>query len=156
MIDRNKEITKRIDEKRHVAGLFPKIRKIIQEYDGKCYDKRFPELIRERTGERVFAQNLQNYYAVYVYGEGCRSYTLFRIEKTTDGRKPRINATAAIAEYSKNREVWLQQAADLEKGAEIAPMIKEQITELLKKINVLGGSIPYEIAEMYNIKHYYY
>lgn len=73
MIDRNKEITKSIDEKRHVAALFPKIRKIIQEYDGKCYDKRFPDRYYD---EETAKKTVESYEKITGYFHGKPSQVM--------------------------------------------------------------------------------
>lgn len=137
---------------RDAAALYPKIKKVIQSFDKKVFNKRLETALQEGTGARVFVENRPNMIDVHVYG-GPRStwITLAILSKDDfiDGK--RIDAGKLIESLTDHRNTLLQTAARYEKQIEEIDQIKIQIKQIKKLLNDVLEPYDYTMRDIYGI-----
>ena len=135
---------------RDAAGLLPAIREVCNKFDGKVYNKRFPEALEKATGKHIYAEKRYKYIHLSLYHDGAYGYdTLFSldIDKMQDGK--RINASEAIKDAIEKRNQFLKNAADIEKVKENADIIRFQLEQIEKALDGITKDIPYEARDIY-------
>lgn len=53
---------------RDAAALYPKIKKVIQSFDKKVFNKRLETALQNETGARVYIENRPNMIDVHIFG----------------------------------------------------------------------------------------
>lgn len=154
--DQNKHISEIIKENREAAQLFPEIRKVIQNFDGKVYNIRFQKALQDATGKYIWAKyNDYGSYggnvSIYICGNANRIYTLatIRREDMKDGK--RIDAEKMIASARVNRESHLKKAYKMEQSMQQIDVIKKQIQDIEQLLKAVTSPLDYEIRDTYNI-----
>ncbi len=148
--ERTERINDIADGYMRAAALYPYIVDVLKDFDGKCFNRRINEAIHDRSGENIYTDQLGSFIEIYCYSDGKR-HTLFRIKKSDDGSKTRINAEECIVSANEYRINHLQKAEGMKKALIDGPIVKNKIEELAKKINELADSLPYEAREYYRI-----
>lgn len=137
---------------RDAADLYPKIKKVIQSFDKKVFNKRLETALQNETGARVFVENRPNMIDVHVYG-GPRStwITLAILQKDdfVDGK--RIDAGKLIESLTDHRNTLLKTAARYEKQIEEIDQIKIQIKQIKKLLNDVLEPYDYTMRDIYGI-----
>lgn len=141
-----------IKEKREAAAMFPALCEVIRAFDGKIYNKRLDNAIRERLGRSVFTQNKQGAYNsalwVYVYTDSHDTITLLWINIPDDKR---INANDFIDCAKNTRDNLLKEAAHTE---QIIPTIETRKTQIEYIKNLLSGvldDLTYEEKDIFGL-----
>ena len=136
---------------RDAAALYPKIKKVIQSFDKKVFNKRLETALQEGTGARVFVENRPNLIDIHVYGPHSNWITLATLSKDDfiDGK--RINAEKLIESLTENRNRLLQTAARYEKQIEEIDNVKEQIKQIKKLLNDVLEPYDYTMRDLYGI-----
>lgn len=141
-----------IETYRKAAALYPAIKKVIQNFDKKVFNKRLETALQEGTGAQVYVYNRPNMIDIHMYG-GPRStwITLATLSKDDfiDGK--RINAEKLIGSLTENRNRLLQTAARYEKQIEEIDRVKEQLKILKKQIAGVLEPYDYTIRDIYGI-----
>lgn len=141
-----------IDAYRKAAALYPAIKKVIQNFDKKVFNKRLETALQEGTGARVFVENRPNMIDVHVYG-GPRStwitLAILQKEDFVDGK--RIDAGKLIESLTDHRNTLLQTAARYEKQIEEIDQIKIQIKQIKKLLNDVLEPYDYTMRDIYGI-----
>lgn len=137
---------------RDAAALYPKIKKVIQSFDKKVFNKRLETALQNETGARVFIENRLNMIDVHVYG-GPRStwITLAILSKDDfiDGK--RINAEKLIESLTDHRNTLLQTAARYEKQIDEIEQVKEQIKQIKHLLCNVLEPYDYTMRDIYGI-----
>jgi hypothetical protein len=85
------------------------------------------------------------------YPFGSHRIIWILLDKLTDGK--RINAEAFIESLTDYRERLLKEAAELENALPVIDQTKNQLEQLLETYRKIYKTIPYEIADYWNIKY---
>lgn len=155
---RQKAVETTAKEYRAAAGLFPAIRNVLEQFDGKMLNCRLEKALQEATGRRVYVKKEYNRVEVYYYGTtytGSSYITLAQIplDALPDGK--RIPAALLVKSAREQRERHLKDAAALETTAENMEAIKQQIKYFIDQANKLSNGLPYELRDIYGIKYIY-
>lgn len=136
---------------RDAAALYPKIKKVIQSFDRKVFNKRLETALQEGTGARVFVENRPNLIDIHVYGPHSNWITLAILQKEdfVDGK--RIDAGKLIESLTDHRNTLLQTAARYEKQIEEIDQIKIQIKQIKKLLNDVLEPYDYTMRDIYGI-----
>ena len=153
-------IKKTIAEYRAAAGLFPVIRKVLEQFDGKVFNCRLEKALQDATGRRLYVKKDSYRLEIYYYGDTYSSgsswisLAMIPVDSLADGK--RIPAALLIDSARKQREKHLKDAAALEESAGKIHEVKNQIKYFIEQANKLSGVLPYELRDVYGIKYLYY
>lgn len=141
---------------REAAALYPKIKKVIQSFDKKVFNKRLETALQEGTGARVFVENRPNLIDIHVYGPHSNWITLAILQKDdfVDGK--RINAEKLIESLTDHRNTLLQTAARYEEQIEQIDQVKEQLKQIDKLIKDVLAPYDYTMRDIYGINKRFY
>lgn len=136
---------------RDAAALYPKIKKVIQSFDKKVFNKRLETALQEGTGARVFVENRLNLIDIHVYGPHSNWITLAILQKEDfiDGK--RINAEKLIDSLTDHRNTLLKTAARYEKQIEEIDQVKEQIKQIKHLLCNVLEPYDYTMRDIYGI-----
>lgn len=136
---------------RDAAALYPAIKKVVQSFDKKVYNKRLQTAIQEATGARVYIENRPNMIDIHMYGPHSNWITLGILlkEDMQDGK--RINAEKLIESLTDNRNKLLQTAARYEQQIKEIDQVKEQIKQLKHLLCNVLEPYDYTMRDIYGI-----
>ena len=136
---------------RDAAALYPKIKKVIQSFDKKVFNKRLETALQEWTGARVFVENRPNLIDIHVYGPHSNWITLAILQKEdfVDGK--RIDAGKLIESLTDHRNTLLQTAARYEKQIDEIEQVKEQIKQIKHLLCNVLEPYDYTMRDIYGI-----
>lgn len=145
-----------IDCYRGAAALYPRLKKVVQEFDGKVFNKRLQTALQDGTGARVYVDNRPNMIDVHIYGPHSNWITLGILLKDdmTDGK--RINAEKLIESLTDHRNALLQTAARYEEQIEQIDQVKEQLKQIEKQLKAVLEPYDYTIRDIYSINKRFY
>lgn len=165
---KKEELMKRAAIRRAAASHIKDVKKVILDYDGKVYNKKFDEAISAiRTPDGyMFSCYRDSYNRVTISGydkgtsysdrTGILSFKASAGEETpyiTD--KKRIKADAFIETLNSTYENLLTEAKSYEDAAVNLEKILSQVETLKKALNAISESLPYGAIEMIGLKRYY-
>lgn len=136
---------------RDAAALYPAIKKVVQSFDKKVYNKRLQTAIQEATGARVFIENRPNMLDIHMYGPHSNWITLGILLKEDMADGKRINADKLIESLTDNRNKLLQTAARYEQQIKEIDQVKEQIKQLKHLLCNVLEPYDYTIRDIYGI-----
>ena len=141
---------------RDAAALYPTIKKVIQSFDKKVFNKRLETAIRDEAGKGVFVENKPGYIDIHMFGPHNEWLTLARISKDEliDGK--RINAEKLTESLTTQREQFLKKAALYERQMHEIDQVKIQINQLKKQFEALLEPYDYTIRDIYGINKRFY
>lgn len=137
---------------REAAALFPAIRAVLEDFDGKVLNCRLEKALRERTGKHICVNKRYKFLEITVYLPGCQYEIYFcsiELASMPDGK--RIPAALMIENARERREKMLEKAAELENGLTNVSEWKTQLAYLERQINRIRSQIPYEIQDAFNL-----
>lgn len=149
----------KIDEYRQQANIFATVRPVIESYNGKVYNKRFSEALKQAVSESgyIYSEKGANgrrfwiHYSPKGHGYNYRTICNMAIDDAlTNGKK--INAAAILDSMRDTRAELLKKAAELEEVGRHAEEIKAQIEMLENTISAVLAPLSYEARELYEIK----
>ena len=149
--DQDKAAAALIKERREVASLFPAVRKVFEQFDGKCFNCRVPKALSEAAGKRICAEWRGDFLDFYHYSYGGRCYWIARIGRKDMPDGKRLDAKKLIESASACRTELLKGAADLERISEQVDSIKDQLKQLEKTVDSIVNDIPWEAREIWNL-----
>ena len=148
---------------RKTAAAFPIVRRVIESFNGKCFNCRLNNALKEAISQEIPGSYIYcekkneralsiNYCVPGANGSrGWQSICWIPVEKAfTDGK--RINAAAIIDAMREKRAELLKKAYDIEETGRNAESIKAQLEQIKSAYNHIVDSIPYEAREEYKIK----
>ena len=136
---------------RDAAALYPAIKKVVQSFDKKVYNKRLQTAIQEATGARVYIENRPNMIDIHMYGPHSNWITLGILLKEDMADGKRINADKLIESLTDNRNKLLQTAARYEQQIKEIDQVKEQIKQLKHLLCNVLEPYDYTIRDIYGI-----
>lgn len=154
--DQDKAIRSQAVAYREAANLFPQIRKVIEDFNGKCFNCRFEKAIQEATGQRVFVKKeYERFLNIYTYKpHSGEQLTLAHIKLEDMPEGKRIPGDLLIESLKSCRERFLREAADLEGMIEKADFIKEQLQYFKSQIDKIVSTIPYKARDIYHLDYH--
>ena len=152
--EKKKEIEKRIRACREMSTLFPIIRSVAEEFDGKVFNCRFEKALQSKR-PRIYVEKRFQWLEINAFSEepGCRQFTLaqIKISDMPDGK--RIPADLIIDAARKKRESLLRQATEMERDAAEADEKRHQLEYFKSQIDKIRDSICYEVRDIYNLDY---
>lgn len=154
----NEKVQSIIDGYRNAAALLPIIRRICLQFDGKVFNKRMREALREavksETGLNLCWDTYREYskgQCAYVYNGGryCSQHTVLQVVLNDEKR---LDAAKSIEDAAKKREKLLTEAAEIEEVESNMPQIREQLDYVEKLQRKLLDGIPYVLKDVYGLR----
>ena len=155
--ERKSHIESRIKMMRSAAEVLPMLRKALEKFDGKVYNKRFIESFDTEKDKLFLSADRRSYNDrdfVDIYAVIDRHYSNHQHVCRIELENKRICAKQAIKSASDCRTKLLQKAAELELWLEKIGDIRRYLDYLEKTRAKIVSDIPYEIADVYGIKKY--
>ena len=152
--EQKKAIAARVEELRTVAGYYPMITKIYNQFDGKVFNCRLEKALHEATQNKIHVENKEKYISIYYYNRG-ETFTLTYMKKEDMPNGKRIEAEKWIESAREKRADLLKRAADIETAAGNIDTTISQLKELKKHYNTIIGSLPYYIQDVYGLNRIY-
>lgn len=149
--DQDKAAETLIREYREVASLFPAVRKVFDQFDGKCFNCRVTKALSETAGKRICAERRGAFLDFYHYASGGRCYYVARINSKDMPDGKRLDGKKLIESASECRSNLLKKAADLERISEQVDSIKDQLRQLEKMVDSIVDPLPYEARDIWNL-----
>ena len=140
-----------IKQYRDAAALYPQIKNVIQEFDGKVFNKRLQTALQDRTGARVYVENRPNMIDIHIYGSRGEWVTLAILLKDDMEAGKRINAGKLIESLTDHRTHLLKKAAEYEEQIEQIEQVKEQIRQIDKQLKAVLAPFDCTIRDIYGI-----
>lgn len=149
---------------RAAADFLPTLRRIAEEYDGKCYNRRFENALRDAaSGSPLFPYVKKgcsggvNYIMItchYTSPDGhCNygeSYTISGAD-LIDGK--RIDCKSLMEVARVQREHHLRDAAELEESLSHVDEWKTQLEYLKRQIDTIVNRIPSSTADAFDLRY---
>ena len=174
--EKKKAILSRAEWLRLAAAQIKKIKPVINDFDGKIYNCRFDEAIKNLSDDRLsfWTSNQYGSFEIVIYhdhtysdkislltGYSCKvqknDYSQYHTDETRaifDGKRINADKIAALLDASYAR--LNKEAYELEVIAgELEDRIK-QIADTYNLLNHLCGSLPTVVSDICNIKRHYY
>lgn len=148
--DRQKAAAAFIENRQEAAALYPAIKKVIQKFDGKVYNKRLATAIQEEVNKNIYSRVCGSTIEIYWYIHSD-SLTLLHVplDSLTDGK--RINAAVFIESLTEYRNKRLQEAAHMQ---EVIPTIEtryKQIEYIETLIKGITGDLSSQEKSIFNL-----
>lgn len=124
-----------IDKRQEAAALYPAIKKVIQRFDGKVYNKRLVSALQEEVDRHIYSRICGSYIEIYLYTYND-SMTLLHVplDSLKDGK--RINASIFIESLTEYRNKRLQEAEHMR---QIIPTIETRYKQIEYIENLIKG-----------------
>ena len=135
---------------RETAELFPAIRKVIENFDGKVFNVRFEKALQEKTGKRIFAKAYNAYIYIYLYFEG-REYNLAILHREDMADGKRINAAKMIESAREHRASHYLKAYTIEAQMTQIDAISQQLQDIERTLTALTCHLDYSIRDIYGL-----
>lgn len=154
---RIERIKNHIEELRGLAALYPAVKKVIDAFNGKVYNKRFSEALKKEFTDIAYIYADKRYSRIEIYASlknlksEFRTLASIRIEDLVNGK--RIPADLLSESLRLHREDYLKEALALENALPNVDQLILQLNQLVKTYRAIYGDIPYDIRETWNIKH---
>lgn len=153
-MSKDEAVTKTIADYRHAAAFAAPMRKTLEQFDGKVYNKRFLEALRANAGyDRIYEDHRPQFQLVYIYIYGKDGYNQHTICCMQLSESKRINAAESKKSVMNYYTKHLQGAAKIEECAPKIDILQAQIKELKGLISQIESSIPYELRDIYGIRN---
>lgn len=159
-----------IERLRATAGQIANVKKIVREFDGKMYNCRFDEAIKELNDEDNYFYCFNQYgwfYIKYQYKHTYSKTTDLLVGYSTKDRKERYETEDKYKIFTENKRIiadkmieglnrkyasLLQEAAELEKALENIEVTIAQINQIKELYCNLVSSVPSLIIDTYRVK----
>lgn len=139
-----------IERREEVAALYPAIKKVIQRFDGKVFNKRLTTAIQEEVQKNIYSRVCGSTIEIYYYIHGD-SMTLLHVplDKLKDGK--RIDASIFIESLTEYRNKRLQEADHMR---QIMPTVEtryKQIEYIETLIKGITGDLTSAEKQIFNL-----
>ena len=154
--EQQKKAQKAIDGYRAAAAVFPIVRRVIEQYDGKVYNRRLSEALKAAVGETgsIYAEKKDNNYIEIMYsprGNYQWQYLLWISAKKALPDGKRIDAAAIVKQLKEKRTDFLRRAYELEDAGRNVDQIQAQLDKWVKALAATLDPIPREAREIYEL-----
>ena len=149
----DKYIKARIDQYREAASLTPAIIKVLQDFNGKCFNCKLEKAIQEKTNKHIYAHKKWHNVVIEYYENGD-TFTLASclIDDLIDGK--RIPADILTEDARKRQEGFLKRAYEMQTAYDNMDTIFKQLEQLKSTIKAIINPIPYELLDVYRLENY--
>jgi hypothetical protein len=159
--EQDKAIMNEVEIRRRAAAVFPHLRNVLESFDGKVFNCRLQNKLREDGNYWIVELKRNERYGDYLnitfspknFSGRTTWFSVLGVNMKDcegwDGK--RIPAAALIQNARENREKLLKEAAAIESMIERAPELEKQIKYFKKQIEALVDSIPYTAQLIYNL-----
>ena len=154
---RIEKIKNHIEELRDLAALYPAVKKVIDAFNGKVYNKRFSEALKKELCEKANIYSDKRYNNVEICACTRNPHSNFhtlvyvKLDDLIDGK--RISADLFNESLRVHRETLLKEALALESTLPKVNEIVSQLKQLTDTYRSIYGAIPYDIRDTWNIKY---
>ena len=158
---------------REAANMIPKVKAIMERFNGKCYNCKLDNAIRELSEDnpftRVYARvSYGGWYEISAYPKrGTNIDTaLLSAYSTKENRfmtdetrkifndEKRLDAKKAIALLNQRYSELLERAAALDRAADGLDTFCEQVETIKKTLTAVKNSVPYEVLDICGLNRY--
>lgn len=147
-----KYIEGQIEFFKRMVSDYPKVKKVIYEFDGKVYNKRFRQAIIDLNIGLYCSQYRNWLYITESYNSD--SLVSYRIpQDLKDGK--RIQADDWVEKLTDSRNQFCQKITKYEEEMKTIDQKIEQLEYLKREYKEILNTIPYEIADAYRIERIY-
>ena len=162
--DRKRFIEKKIEAKQGMIRFFPIVKKVIQEFDGKCYNCKLDAALKEAAAtydldhwitkdNRAGVYCHINYHdwieiTAYINNESVDLFYM-RKDELKDGK--RIDASVWLENINRHYEQLMKDINNLKRDLETIDSTLEQIEILKKQLNALVAPLSWTTRDAYNI-----
>jgi len=173
--EQKKTIQSRIEALRGAADQIKRIKKLVQSFDGKTYNKRFDEALAGLSGEnfRIYGSNSYGWYYIHytprntykndvtiLTGYSCRAENKISEDHQKEDfiifdSNKRIKAAAMIEGLNRKYAELLKEAYDLEECFRNIDQTLDQIQKAKAVLSGITAALPSIIIDTYGIKRYY-
>ena len=132
---RQKAAAAYIDKREAAAALYPAIKKVIQRFENKIYNKRLVTALQEEVDRHIYSRVCGSTIEIYYYTNGD-SMTLLHVplDKLKDGK--RIDSSIFIESLTEYRNKRLQEADHMR---QIMPTIETRYKQIEYIENLIKG-----------------
>ena len=155
MEEANETAKKRARALRLLAELAMPICQAASEFDGRVYNKRFANRIRELTDGKAYAKNtgysilIAGYSGPYTGG----NVTLMQVGLTKLKDEKRISAQLFADSAIEYKHKLLKQADEIIEYMDMVPEIRSHVDRAMSELNDYLGKIPSDIHDIYRIPY---
>ena len=151
-IEKDTECMKQIKGLREAASLFPNIRKVVERFDGKCYNCRFDKAIKD-IGPGIWVEKTKYYFRIYTYNHRYHGLTLAQIslDDMPDGK--RIPAELLVKSLKGRRESMLREACEIEESMKHVEEIESQVNQIESLLSSVYKNIPSFVLDTYKLRY---
>lgn len=142
---RIEKIKNHIEELRGLAALYPAVKKVIDAFNGKVYNKRFSEALKKEFTDIAYIYADKRYNRTEIYASlkntksEFRTLASIRIEELVNGK--RIPADLLSESLRLHRENYLKEALALESTLPKVNEIVSQLKQLTDTYRSIYGAI---------------
>lgn len=173
-IDEQKEaIREKARFLRSAAAMIPKIKPVMEKFDGKCYNCKLDNAIKELTKDddeirlyastscggwyeirsfRRFGNNIET-GLLSAYGTKDNRYMTDNKRRIFNSEK-RLDAKKAIALLNESYSELMKKAAELDAAADGLEIFLNRIAELKKTLSAVKDSVPYDVLDICGVNRY--
>lgn len=174
--NQKKTIQNRIEALREAADQIKRIKKLVQSFDGKIYNKRFDEALAGLSGEnfRIYGSNSYGWYYIHyiprhgsyndsitlLTGYSCKAENKISEDHQKEefiifDTNKRIKAAAMIEGLNRKYAELLKEAYELEETFKNIDQILNQVKKAKEILSAIVAPLPSIIIDTYGIKRYY-
>lgn len=166
---KKENIKKQIEALRTASKQIGKIKKVVQDFDGKVYNCRFDQAIEQlsdkETGLRFYVQNHYN-FSIQCSAFQCYPYialleTFRPVKGQAKGKcicfdeNKRIKADKMIELLNNKYSEILKKAQELENALNNIEATLDQLEQIKHTYKLVADALPYQIRDTFGIKYVY-
>lgn len=153
---------------REAAAMIPKVKAIMERFNGKCYNCKLDNAIRALSEDnpftRVYARiTYGNWYEISAYPKhgsnrdtnllsaySAKENNRFMTDETRKifNDEKRLDAKKAVALLNQRYSELMERAAALDRAAEELGTFLSRIEDLKKTLAAVKNSVPYEVLDI--------
>jgi uncharacterized protein YukE len=167
---KKENIKKQIEALRTASKQIGKIKKVVQEFDGKIYNCRFDKAISElsdkEAGLRFYTQDYYTTFAIQCSTSHFYSpVTLLETYRPVKGQtqdkcicfdeNKRIKADKMIELLNNKYSEILKKAQELENALNTIETTLDQLEQIKNTYKLVADALPYQIRDVFGIKYVY-
>lgn len=153
--DANNEAHRRASNYRTAAGYTNKVAEVVKKFDGKVYNCRLENALKEATENRIFCSKNQYLLEIYTYPEKGYSYRVGLASIKADDLKEgkRIPADKIIKSLKEHREELLRKAYEIESHIDEMEQVKAYIQQTKDKLESYCRSFNTDLRDIYGLPY---
>lgn len=149
--DQDKAAAELIAAYREAASLFPSIRTVFEQFNGKCYNKRIDKALTLAACHVIHSEKRFQTLHFYCYGSAGRIHTLASIHENDMPDGKRLDASKLIESARTCRAEALRRAAEIEQVSEQVDRILDQLKQIDDMVKAIVDPISWEARDIWNL-----